>query len=93
MKQSQANLLDAVQSNSTTSTNEELLKEARLYREIAKKSLEEIRLYRDFAKKNVDEIALLYARVSPSGRKADPTVDDAITERSAANAVSTVRMG
>jgi uncharacterized protein YktA (UPF0223 family) len=71
MNEGQANLLDAVQSNSK-STNEELLKEARLYREIAKKSLDEIRLYRDFAKKSVDEIALLYARVFSFWKKSRP---------------------
>ena len=57
MKVIQINPLEAENSNSKKprhSTSEELLKEARLYRD-------EIRLYRDIAKKSLDEIALLYA--------------------------------
>ena len=57
MKAIQINPLEAENSNSKKprrSTSEELLKEARLYRD-------EIRLYRDIAKKSLDEFALLYA--------------------------------
>jgi len=57
MKPVQINPLEAENSNSKKprrSTSEELLKEARLYRD-------EIRLYRDIAKKFLDEFALLYA--------------------------------
>jgi len=57
MKAGQTNQLEVEDSNGTKprrSTSEELLKEARLYRD-------EIRLYRDIAKKSLDEIALLYA--------------------------------
>jgi len=52
----QINPLESEDSNGKKprrSTSEELLKEARLYRD-------EIRLYRDIAKKSLDEIALLY---------------------------------
>ena len=57
MKSGQTNQLEAETSNSKKPrrfTSEELLKEARLYRD-------EIRLYRDIAKKSLDEFALLYA--------------------------------